>query len=86
MFKALEKFKAAAQRHTKSLLDEMEIKVPDEVQKMRMDICLSCEKLYKPTTSCKLCGCFMSVKTYMPQQKCPIDKWQKYDDIKDEEV
>jgi rRNA maturation endonuclease Nob1 len=50
-------------------------KVSDDIQKYRYDICQGCEKLYKPTDTCKMCGCFMKVKTWMPLQKCPIDKW-----------
>lgn len=50
-------------------------KVSTEVREERLNICLSCDKLYKPTRSCKLCGCFMTLKTWMPAQKCPINKW-----------
>lgn len=63
---------AQAQLH---LLDK--IKVSPEIQKARYDICLGCEKLYKPTSTCRLCGCFMQLKTWMPEQSCPIDKWSK---------
>jgi len=50
-------------------------KVDPEVQAYRYGICSSCEKLYKPTDTCKVCGCFMKVKTWMPKQSCPINKW-----------
>jgi hypothetical protein len=50
-------------------------RVSPEIQAYRYGICQSCEKLYKPTDTCKACGCFMKVKTWMPNQKCPLDKW-----------
>jgi len=51
------------------------IKLPEEQRNERLDTCLKCEHLFKPTTSCKLCGCFMKAKTYIPSQSCPINKW-----------
>lgn len=51
------------------------IKVKPKIQKERYDICLSCDKLYKPTSSCRVCGCFMQLKTWMPDQRCPLNKW-----------
>lgn len=41
----------------------------------RLEICRACDLLYKPTDTCKKCGCFMVVKTNMKNVKCPIDKW-----------
>jgi ArsR family metal-binding transcriptional regulator len=52
-------------------------KVSESVQKERFDICLSCEHLYKPTNNCKKCGCFMGVKTWMANQRCPLNKWER---------
>ena len=52
-------------------------KVSIEVQEYRYNTCQSCEKLYKPTDNCKACGCFMKVKTWMPDQACPLNKWPK---------
>lgn len=50
-------------------------KVSPKVREERLNICLSCDKLYTPTKSCKLCGCFMVLKTWLPGQNCPINKW-----------
>lgn len=58
-----------------AILDLVKDKVSKEVQEKRFNICLSCDKLYKPTLTCKRCGCFMNVKTWMPKEKCPLDKW-----------
>jgi hypothetical protein len=64
---------AAENAASKMLVD----KVSEETQEYRYGICKSCEKLYKPTDTCKVCGCFMKVKTWMPNQSCPIGKWPK---------
>jgi rRNA maturation endonuclease Nob1 len=58
-------------------------KVTEEIQQERYNICTSCDKLYKPTDTCKVCGCFMKVKTWMPEQKCPINKWLAVETKKD---
>ena len=41
----------------------------------RMKICLQCEHFLKMTKQCKKCGCFMIIKTRLPNSTCPIDKW-----------
>jgi rRNA maturation endonuclease Nob1 len=41
----------------------------------RMPICLECEKLFKPSRTCKECGCFMVIKTSLTESKCPLGKW-----------
>jgi len=53
-------------------------RAPESVAKARWDLCSSCDKLYKPTNTCKLCGCFMVVKTNLRNVKCPIGKWGPY--------
>lgn len=50
-------------------------KTSPEIQEQRMAICTSCPHLYKPTTTCRKCGCFMAIKTWLPRQSCPIKKW-----------
>jgi len=50
-------------------------KVMPAVQKERMDICNSCPFLISATKQCKLCGCFMPLKTKLPNASCPEDKW-----------
>ena len=34
-----------------------------------------CEEYFKPTGSCKKCGCFVRLKTKIASQSCPLDKW-----------
>ena len=41
----------------------------------RARICGACEHLFKPTWTCKKCGCFMKIKVRMELQDCPIGKW-----------
>ena len=49
--------------------------VDDKTYKDRLDICKSCPQLFKPTTSCKRCGCFMRIKAKISSMKCPDNKW-----------
>jgi hypothetical protein len=39
----------------------------------RLNICKGCPE-YTGLT-CKKCGCVMAVKVYVPEAKCPINKW-----------
>ena len=41
----------------------------------RIELCRSCEFYYKPTGTCKKCGCFMKIKASIGIMKCPINKW-----------
>jgi len=70
----MEKARDVAQEAATNLLSR---KVSIEVQEYRYNTCSGCEKLYKPTDTCRVCGCFMKVKTWMPEQECPIKKWTK---------
>ena len=70
----MEQLRDAAENAAASVLTN---KVSIETQEYRYNICQGCEKLYKPTDTCKACGCFMKVKTWMPDQECPLKKWPK---------
>jgi hypothetical protein len=41
----------------------------------RAKICKDCDRLFKPTWTCKECGCFMKVKVMVPNIYCPLKKW-----------
>lgn len=58
-----------------SAINLLNNKVSPEIQQERYDICQACDKLYKLTDTCKVCGCFMKVKTHLPRQSCPLKKW-----------
>lgn len=47
----------------------------EETMQARLDICNACEFLFKKTTTCKKCGCFMVAKTKLKKAECPIGKW-----------
>lgn len=51
------------------------VKLPEAIRNVRYDICKSCDELIELTSTCKKCGCFMAVKTYVPNASCPINKW-----------
>lgn len=53
----------------------MSLFVPRDVAEKRMSICESCPKLFKPTKTCKECGCFMAIKVWGGPVKCPLNKW-----------
>jgi hypothetical protein len=46
-----------------------------EVAADRLDICHECPRLFKPTGSCKECGCFVKTKTLVASASCPLGKW-----------
>lgn len=51
--------------------------VPESIRKQandRIEICNSCDKL-SASRKCLMCGCFMDVKVYIPDAKCPVKKW-----------
>lgn len=55
----------------------MSIMVPRETAEERMSICNDCDSLFKPTKTCKECGCFMSIKVWGSMVECPLGKWQR---------
>jgi rRNA maturation endonuclease Nob1 len=53
----------------------MGLVVSEEEAAKRFAICSGCDRLFKPTATCKECGCFMKVKTKLEKASCPIGKW-----------
>lgn len=53
-------------------------KVPEQVAKDRMNICLECEHLIKVTKQCSKCLCFMELKTTLKSAFCPVSKWTTF--------
>lgn len=49
--------------------------VSKDVHMARVRTCVSCEHLFRPTLTCRKCGCFMAVKTRLPSASCPLAKW-----------
>ena len=50
----------------------------EDVIQERRDYCFNCEHFFKPTKSCKKCGCFVLAKIKFKNQKCPVGKWDRY--------
>jgi hypothetical protein len=49
--------------------------VDKETRASRFDTCKGCDSLFKPTRTCKECGCFMALKTWLIDASCPLQKW-----------
>jgi hypothetical protein len=54
---------------------KLEILVEKSESKKRHDICKGCEEYRKITDQCKLCNCFMVLKTKLKNVSCPKGKW-----------
>ena len=55
----------------------MKMLAPKELAKKRLKVCSQCPRLFKPTYTCKECGCFMKFKTKILNVKCPLGKWDE---------
>ena len=53
----------------------IELKLEAPERNARLEECLKCEHLFKPTNSCLKCGCFVHAKTWLRNEKCPVGKW-----------
>jgi hypothetical protein len=58
--------------------------VPETIYLQRLDTCKGCEfwdgKALKGTGRCRKCGCSTWAKLKLPHEKCPVDKWGKYEE------
>ena len=59
----------------------MKFFVPNKIYEDRIAICKSCVYYFKPTGTCKDCGCFMKVKARLAPMGCSQGKWQKTTEI-----
>ena len=50
-------------------------KIVSDDPQARWETCQACEHFYKPTGTCKECGCFMKLKTKLRAASCPVGKW-----------
>lgn len=46
-----------------------------EIRDERLAICKGCDELFKPTRTCRDCGCFMGLKTWLKGATCGLGKW-----------
>jgi hypothetical protein len=47
----------------------------DALIESRLKICQACEHFKANGSRCKLCHCFMKLKTELADARCPIGKW-----------
>jgi hypothetical protein len=50
-----------------------------ETRDQRLAECRKCPRLFKPTRTCRECGCFMGMKTWLAEATCPIHRWEAAD-------
>ena len=55
----------------------MNIILPKEKREERLNICKKCEYFDKDLVRCKVCGCFMKIKTALAAAHCPKYYWDK---------
>ena len=60
--------------------------VPNEVYEDRIAICKGCVYYFKPTGTCKDCGCFMKIKARLSTMGCSQKKWEKTTEIETPET
>lgn len=46
-----------------------------EIEVVRLNLCFSCEHLFKPFKVCKICKCVVIGKAKVNSASCPIHKW-----------
>tara|TARA_R100000805_G_C3582237_1_gene85784 strand:+ start:313 stop:708 length:396 start_codon:yes stop_codon:yes gene_type:complete len=59
----------------------MKFFVPNYIYEERIAICKACEYYFSLTGSCKVCGCFMKVKSRLAPMGCPKGYWEKTTEI-----
>jgi tetratricopeptide (TPR) repeat protein len=47
--------------------------VSPATRQRRLDVCATCE--FHTGVRCRVCGCFTAVKTWLPHEACPLDRW-----------
>lgn len=55
--------------------------VPNEVYEDRIATCKGCIYYFKPTGTCKDCGCFMKIKARLAPMECSQKKWEKTKEV-----
>lgn len=47
----------------------------EETVKYRLEICHTCDRFNPTHSTCRVCGCNMTIKAKWAEQRCPINKW-----------
>lgn len=75
MPKMFNNIKNSIVNNAKSVAQGNPLKISDEEAKNRLNICKTCPFFNSLNERCTKCGCYMSVKTYLRAEKCPVGKW-----------
>ena len=59
----------------KILHGELPALAADDLAVERMKLCTLCDQYAKLSRQCKLCGCFLDLKTKLLEADCPAEKW-----------
>ncbi len=51
-----------------------ELKVSDEVYRLRLEVCKECDYLNEGT--CNACGCYVELRAATKAGSCPYSKWK----------
>lgn len=62
-------------KNVQSVANGNPLNVSEFEKENRLAICNSCKFFDKNRQKCSKCGCFMSIKTYLKAEKCPIGLW-----------
>lgn len=62
-------------KNTISVIQGNDLKISNEEAQKRLDICKACVFFDKNAQRCSKCGCYLSVKTYLKAERCPVGKW-----------
>lgn len=65
----------AVVRNVAAVVQGNQLKQEDKLIKARSEICFSCPYFVQKSNRCSKCGCYLSFKTWLKAEKCPINKW-----------
>ena len=58
------------------LVRNREVFSDTEMVKERLRLCARCENVDKHSKKCLQCGCLLSLKVKLREERCPIDRWK----------
>jgi ribosomal protein L32 len=59
----------------KDIFTKGRIRTTRENRKIRLTICKACPKIKEKHTVCTVCGCYMTIKTWLASAYCPENIW-----------
>lgn len=62
-------------RVAKDIIDGKSVISDTELQTERIKMCEACEHFTPGLRQCKICHCFLDLKTKIVASECPINKW-----------